>query len=217
MSQISFPFDWSGQGSDGVFIVSASNRLAVSHIETWQDWPTPVSILSGPLRSGRSALALQFARRSGGVVLDDVETMSDEAIFHAWNEARDSARPLLLVSLDPPALWDIKLPDLRSRVASAPHVRIEEPDDELVRALLEAGFYRAGSAFSADVIDWLARRIERSYAAVDTVLALLNQASLSSNRKISIPFAKEALQRAGFLPIVGFDETQDNANGGKCG
>jgi len=217
VNQIGLPFDWSGQGGDGIFIVSAANHLAASHIESWQDWPTPVSILSGPRRSGRSSLARQFERLSGGVVLDDVEAMSDEAIFHAWNEARDSARPLLLVSQAPPALWDIKLPDLRSRIASAPHVRIEEPDDALVRALLEAGFHRAGSAFAADVIDWLARRMERSYAAVDTVLGLLNQASLSSGRKISVPFAKEALQRAGFLPIVGLDGTQDDANGGECG
>ena len=48
-----------------------------------------------------------------------------------------------------------------------------------------------------------------SYAAIAAVTALLDEASLSSGRKISVALAKEALQSAGILPIVPPDPTND--------
>lgn len=205
MTQMGLPFDWVGQSESDRFLVSIANDAAVQMIEHWAAWPIPIAILSGPRRSGRSTLAGVFARASGGDVLDDVENLTNQALFHAWNQARDSGRPLLMIAQNPPAGWHIHLPDLRSRIAAAAHARIAEPDDILVRALLESGLTHGGSAFSADVTEWLARHIERSYRAVADVLKLLNQASLSSSRKISVPFAKEALQNAGILPIDGLN------------
>jgi hypothetical protein len=205
--QIGLPFDWAGRGGSGAFLVSSANEAAARHIEAWRDWSIPVSVLSGPPRSGRSALGAHFVRLSGGVVLDDVEAMADEVLFHAWNRALDTGAPLLLIAKDAPVRWTMQLPDLRSRLAAAHHVRIEEPDDMLVRALVEAGLAQAGSAFTPDLPEWLSHRIERSYSSVAAVLACLNHASLSSGRKISVLFAKEALQRVGFLPIV-YDERE---------
>jgi chromosomal replication initiation ATPase DnaA len=100
-----------------------------------------------------------------------------------------------------PGEWQVALPDLRSRLAAAPHVRIEEPDNALMRALIETGLARAGSAFAADVPEWIARRLERSYAAVAAALDVLNRASIESARKISVISAKEMLQNCHLLPI----------------
>jgi chromosomal replication initiation ATPase DnaA len=200
-SQISLPFDWTDQSGHD-FLVSDANALAVRHLERWQDWPVQTSVLSGPPRSGRSTLARLFAQSSGGTVIDDAEGAGDEALFHAWNRAQLDRRPLLLVSGQAPQHWTVALPDLRSRLAAAPHVRIGEPDEALMLALIERGLGAMGATWSPDVPEWLHRRIERSYAALAGVIGCLNAASLSSNRKISVSFAKEALQRAGFLPIL---------------
>ncbi|RVT42238.1 HdaA/DnaA family protein [Sphingobium algorifonticola] len=207
MSQISLPFDWSGQGTpvSGDFLVSEANRIAVQHIEGWHDWPVQVSVLSGPPRSGKSTLGRHFVRQSGGTVIDDADGTRDEALFHAWNRAQNDRRPLLMIADRAPGQWTVALPDLRSRLAAVPHVRIAEPDDALVRALIERGLATGGSAWSPDLPDWLQHRIERSYAAIAQVLSCLHAASLSHGRKISVPFAKEALQSAGFLPIVWSD------------
>lgn len=209
MSQISLPFEWQGEGDAGDFLVSDANRIAVAHLERWRDWPLSVSVLTGPPRSGRSTLARLFARMSGGAVIDEAEGSDEHRLFHAWNEAQTSRRPLLMVGRTAPASWTVALPDLRSRLAAAPHVAIAEPDEALARALLLRHFDRAGAAYAADLPDWLTRRVERSYGAIAEVARLLDRAALSSGRKISIPMAKLVLQSAGFLPIVPPDPSTD--------
>jgi chromosomal replication initiation ATPase DnaA len=139
---------------------------------------------------------------SGGAIIDEAEGDDEHRLFHAWNAAQTERRPLLMVGRTPPASWTVALPDLRSRLAAAPHVAIAEPDEALARALIERAFDRAGAGYAADLPDWLLRRVERSYGAIDTVTQLLDRISLSSGRKISVAMAKEALQSAGFLPIV---------------
>lgn len=202
MSQISLPFDWPGQRDGRDFLVSEANRLAVAHLERWRDWPVMISLLTGPARSGRSTLARMFAAMSGGSVIDDARGQDERLLFHAWNEAQTSRRPLLLVADAPPQHWAVALPDLRSRLAAAAHVAIAEPDEALARALIERALAAAGAGYAADLPDWLLRRMERSYDAIARVTALLDRAALSSGRKISIAMAKETLQSAGFLPII---------------
>ena len=207
MSQIGLPFDWARQISEGGFLAGDANMLALRHIEGWRDWPLPISILSGPARSGKSLLGRYFTDISGGTVIDDAQGQADDALFHAWNIARDSGTPLLLISRDAPDAWPVTLPDLRSRLAAAAHVRIAEPDDRLMQALIESGLAQGGAAFSADVPAWLARRTERSYAAIAALLEWLNTLSLASLRKISVPLLKEEMQNSGFLHIgTGYSE-----------
>lgn len=206
MSQISLPFEWHGNGcggmEDGDFLVSDANRIAVTHLERWREWPLSVSVLTGPPRSGRSTLARHFVTMSGGAIIDEAEGADEHRLFHAWNEAQTQHRPLLMVGRTSPASWTVALPDLRSRLAAVPHVHIEEPDEALARALIARTFDRTGASYAADLPDWLLRRVERSYDAIDMVTQLLDRAALSSGRKISVAMAKEALQSAGFLPIV---------------
>ena len=210
MRQISLPFDRPGLGSHGLrgdeFLVSDANRIAVRHLESWPGWPLSISVLTGPPLSGRSTLARHFVAVSGGTVIDDAQGagqgLGDESLFHAWNEAQTARRPLLLIGSDAPTTWPVLLPDLRSRLAAAPHVAIEQPDEALAHALIERSLASAGANYASDLSDWLLRRIERSYVAIAAVTRLLDEAALSSGRKISVAMAKEALQDAGLLPIV---------------
>lgn len=202
MRQISLPFDWSGGQGDGDFLGSEANALAVRHLDNWRDWPVMTCVLTGPPLSGRSTLGRHFAQMSGGELIDDAEGADEHRLFHAWNRAQTERVPLLLIGQSAPTLWTIALPDLRSRLAAVPHVAIVEPDEALAHALIERLLSQAGAPFVADLPDWLLHRIERSYGAIAAVTRLLNEAALSSGRKISVAMAKEALQNAGILPIL---------------
>lgn len=202
MRQISLPFDRPDRASGEDFLVSDANRIAVRHLENWREWPLSISVLSGPPLSGRSTLGRHFVAQSGGTMIDDAQERDEQALFNAWNDAQTARRPLLLIADAPPAQWQVALPDLRSRLAAAPHVALEQPDEALARALIERSLASAGASYAADLPQWLLRRIERSYAAIAAVTRLLDEAALSSGRKISAAMAKDVLQGAGFLPIV---------------
>lgn len=202
MRQISLPFDRPDRASGEDFLVSDANRIAVRHLENWREWPLSISVLSGPPLSGRSTLGRHFVAQSGGTMIDDAQGQDEQALFNAWNDAQTARRPLLLIADGPPAQWQVALPDLRSRLAAAPHVALEQPDEALARALIERSLASAGASYAADLPQWLLRRIERSYAAIAAVTRLLDEAALSSGRKISAAMAKDVLQGAGFLPIV---------------
>ena len=86
-------------------------------------------MLTGPRRSGRSLLARALSTRVGGRLFDGAEKYDEEELFHAWNAAQDSGRPLIMVVDEVPPAWEIQLPDLRTRLAVTPVARIEQPDD----------------------------------------------------------------------------------------
>ena len=193
MSQIALPLAWSTGPTDETFLVTASNARAAHMLEHWGTWPVKAAVLTGPPRSGRSLLARIFAAKSGGEVVDDAQAIDEEALFHAWNTAQASHRPLVIVAAAPLPDWPIDLPDLRSRLAASTHVAIGPPDDALVRALLERGFLHRRLDARPELIDWLASRVERSHAAVERVVELLGRDVMERQRRLSIPLARATL------------------------
>lgn len=199
MSQIALPLDWPADESDDEFIVSEANAAVVRHLDHWSLWPVPATILTGPRKSGRSLIGRIFARKTGGRLFDDAWAAEEEALFHAWNMAMTTHRPLLIVADAPPPAWAVRLPDLASRLAASPRVAILPPDDILMRALIERGLARRGLAAPPGLAEWIARRIERSYVGVQGAIDALDRASLSARRRLTIPMAREALMEAGVI------------------
>ncbi len=190
---------------DESFLVTPSNARAVHLLERWGSWQVRVAILTGPRRSGRSTLARLFAAKSGGTIVDDAHAVSQESLFHAWNDAQSTGRPLLLVTDAPPPVWEITLPDLRSRLAASVHAEIGAPDDALVRSLLDYRLNRLGLDARPDLVDWLATRIERSHLAVERTVDALDQECAERRKRLTIPLARSTLIDAGL--IAGKPET----------
>ena len=176
------------------FVVSDCNRAAVARLEGWPDGLTPVLALVGPPGSGKTRLAEAWAERVGALpiqgaeadlldpleiegralLLDRAAEAADETLFHLINLVRSSGGALLLVARDAPALWEVHLPDLRSRLDAVPITTLEPPDDVVLAAMLEARFAERAIAPPPDLIPWLVKRIERSAAAVEAAVARLD-------------------------------------------
>jgi hypothetical protein len=193
MSQLPLPIGWSRRGAESM-LVHAANAGALALLRDWRRWPSPCTLLVGPPRSGRTLAGEVFVSESGGLLVDNAEHESEERLFNLWNEARDTGRPLLLIASEPPPTWQIKLPDLRTRLATAAIARILPPDEAVAAALIVNGLERAGSAFAPDLPDFLARRTARCYATIDAVLAQLNNLSLARGQKVSVAMARQALR-----------------------
>jgi len=197
MNQIALPLDWPVADREEDFLLSDANRAAFDHLRRWALWPVMATIVTGPRKSGRSLLGRIFARKTGGRLIDDAERQDEEEIFHAWNEAQQRRKPLIIVADAPPPMWAIALPDLRSRLAATPHIEIGLPDDALISQLIVKLLGDRGIAVSQDISDYLVPRIERSYVSVLRVVDLIDQAMLSHHRRMTVPLARKALEDAG--------------------
>lgn len=193
MTQLPLPLDWPDQADDDSFIIDASNREAVRHLDHWSLWPVRVTLLTGPRKSGRSSLARLFARKSGGEIIDDADLHDEEPLFHAWNRAQAERRPLLIIADTPPPLWDIRLADLRSRMAATPKIAIEEPGDALIGARMIRHFAGRGLDVPPAVIEFALKRIERTHFALHRLIETMDRIAMEGGRRVTRALAREAL------------------------
>ena len=193
MSQIALPLNWPAGDREEDYLISEANRPLIRHFGHWSLWPVMATILTGPRKSGRSLLGRIVAGKTGGELIDNAEWADEEAIFHAWNRAQEKRRPLILVVDAPPPAWVVRLPDLRSRLAATPVVRIEEPDDDLVGQLIEKLCHIRGLAAPPELIRYLVPRIERSYFGVHRAIDALDELAYEQRQRLTVPLARKAL------------------------
>lgn len=199
MDQIALPLNWPVADADEDFLVSESNRIAFEHLKRWSVWPVSATLITGPRKSGRSLLGRIFVRKTGGRLFDDAQNHDEEALFHAWNEAQENRRPLLIIADSPPPGWTIGLPDLASRMAATPQLAISDPDDDLLGALVVKLLGDRGIAAPSELPEYLVPRIERSYLTVQRVVDALDRALLSNHRRLTLAAARNALVEAGLV------------------
>ncbi len=198
------------------FLVGASNEAAYGLIERWPAWPEAWLRLTGPEGAGKTHLAAIWARAAhawtlsaselteekvphlvsgGALVIEDCDagTLDEPALFHLMNAIKARGGYLLLTARRPPDLWGLSVPDLLSRLRLAPSATIEPPDDALLRAVLVKLFIDRQLVVDTAVIDALALRMERSFAAARQVVDRLDKVALERGRRVTRPLVQEVL------------------------
>ncbi len=199
------------------FLVTPGNNEAVEWIDRWPAWPGHALAIFGPAGCGKSHLVHVFALRAqahvlsaadvrtdsvarliegpAALALEDGEAVSDpRALLHLFNAVKEKGGTLLLTSREPPARWPVALPDLKSRLAAIPAVRIAPPDDAMMEAVLVKLFADRQLAVAPDVVAYLVRHMDRSFAAARAVVAKADSASLTDKRAVTIPLIKQVLE-----------------------
>lgn len=199
MNQLALPLTLPDAPADNDFLIGPSNQRVVQQLQRWATWPVMAALLVGPRKSGRSTLGRVFAAQAGAQVIDDAERQSETDIFHAWNRAQATHRPVLIVADEPPPGWTIRLPDLRSRINATPVLTIEAPDDALRHGLFDRLFLRRGIDARPELVQWLVSHVERSHLATIRAVDALEQAAFEQRKRLSIPFAKSTLADAGLV------------------
>jgi hypothetical protein len=194
--QIALPLDWPQSDADARFIASEANREAFEHFRKWSLWPVKATILTGPRRSGRTLLARSFVERVGGRLYDDAEHRNEEELFHAWNQAQDSGRPLVMVADQVPPAWLTQLPDLKTRLAVTPVARIHHPDDVLFAALIQLFFADRGLHIPADALRFMSDRLQRDYWTAERAVEAVDRFAISERARLSLPTIRRALMEA---------------------
>jgi chromosomal replication initiation ATPase DnaA len=99
----------------------------------------------------------------------------------------------MLTARAPHSLGGKALPDLVSRLRAIGMVTIDTPDDDLFRSLLVKLFLDRQLIVDTSVVDFLVRRIERSFDAARHVVSVLDREGLSRGRRITRALAGELL------------------------
>jgi chromosomal replication initiation ATPase DnaA len=197
------------------FIAAPANETALRWVERWPDWPAPALALSGPAGAGKSHLAQIWRERAHAramapealgnaavpdllgaaraVLIDGANRAAEEPLLHLYNMMAERAGHLLLIARLPPARWDIKLADLRSRLLAVPAVAVAAPDEALIGALLVKLFADRRLPVSRELISFLVLRLERSFAAAAAAVAALDRHALADHRPITVPLARRVL------------------------
>ena len=194
--QIALPLDWPQSAGDARLILSDANRAAFDHFRAWSMWPVKATILTGPRRSGRTLLARSFVERVHGRLFDGAERADEKELFHAWNDAQDSGRPLVMITDAVPPQWQPQLPDLRTRIAVTPVTSIGLPDDRLFAALIELLFADRGLHVSGEALRFMAERLERDYWAAERAVEAVDRFAIAERARLTLPTIRRALADA---------------------
>lgn len=222
--QLAIPFEQRPALGGEDFLVTPANAEAVAWIDRWPSWAAPCLTVWGPEGCGKTHLARVFLARTGGALLDraDVAQAAAEApgrvyviedmdaaplegddaaaLFHLYNAAKEAGGHLLLTARRAPARWEVALADLRSRLNAAPAVEITAPDDDLLEALLMKQFADRQLRVEAEVIAYLAPRMDRTFRAARDIVAAIDAEALARRRNVTVPLAREVLARLGSAP-----------------
>lgn len=145
---------------------------------------------------------LEYVGQPGvGVVLDNVDdaferedaSAAERALFHIFNRAAERGAKILLLARTPPARWPVRLPDLRTRLRTAPVARIDGPDDALLSHLLRTRFAARGFKIEDATVHYLLTRLPRSFEAVEEAVNRVNERAWADDQSLSIPFVRGAL------------------------
>ncbi|WP_439499818.1 hypothetical protein [Bosea sp. (in: a-proteobacteria)] len=198
------------------FLIGPSNEAAYGLVEAWPHWPEAWLRLVGPEGAGKTHLAAIWAQRAhawtvpasqvtqasvphlvsgGALVVEDCDRQErdEPALFHLMNAMKAKGGSLLLTARSAPDQWGLRVPDLLSRLRLAPHATIAPPDDALLRAVLVKLFIDRQLVVDTGIIEALALRMERSFAAARALVDALDRLSLERGRRVTRPLAAEAL------------------------
>ena len=194
--QIALPLDWPQTEGDARFIVSQANQEAFDHFRKWSMWPVKATILTGPRRSGRTLLGRSFVEPVGGRLFDDAEQRDEEELFHAWNQAQDTGRPLVMIADQVPPAWSPRLPDLKTRLAVTPVIRIDHPDDALFGALIQLLFADRGLYVPPETLRFMTDRLHRDYWTAERAVEAVDRFAISERARLTLPTIRRALMEA---------------------
>lgn len=194
------------------FLVSPTNAQAVAWVDKWPDWPSPALVLVGPPGCGKTHLGQVWRKRAGaslfepgGVAIHESmdsaifvdepnDPAHDEEIFHLYNVAAAAGKHILIATEVPPVRWTGRLPDLKSRLSAVPNINIQAPNETLIAAVMMKMFADQQMDVGAEVLSYLVNRMERSFEAARLLVDRLNNASLATKRRITVPLAREVIQ-----------------------
>jgi DnaA family protein len=133
------------------------------------------------------------------VCIDDLHVIAgdkawEEALFHLYNSVKDAQGKLIFAAHDVPKAIHLRLPDLVSRLTWGMVYQLKPLRDDEKLIVLQMRAERRGIKMSDEVGKFILNHCPRHMSTLFAALNALDKASLSLQRKLTIPFVKDVLQ-----------------------
>lgn len=144
--------------------------------------------------------ALGGFERTRVLCLDDVDAVAgdpawERALFRLFNEAAELRTRLVFAAAAPPRQPNWQLEDWRSRAAACVVYQLRELDDDGRIEALRVRAAQRGLQLPHETSEYLLKRMPRDLRSLLEILDRLDEASLVAQRRLTIPFIRDALEK----------------------
>ena len=215
LNQLLLDFDYKQNFKDDDFYVGKSNYYIFELINKWPKWEKNFLNVSGEKFSGKTHLVNIFLKKFNGIkiesnllkneslkiikpfqniVLEDLNLEVDEKLIYTLFNIVDQDNKFLIITSNKPIVEiDFKLEDLRSRTKNCLLAKIENPDDELMFALILKNLSDRQITLDKKLIDFIIKKVDRSYGKIFEFIYKIDEISLKKKKSIDFKIINEAL------------------------
>ncbi len=205
LNQLLFKFNCKQNFNYDDFFVSKSNYFAFKLIEKWPRWEKNILNICGEKYSGKTHLVNIFLKKYKGkkinsrqlnddllkefklhenIILDDFDNVADERLLYSLFNLVDSDNKYLIINSNLPINEiDFKLKDLKSRCKNCLFAKIDNPDDELMFAIILKNFSDRQIEIDKKLIDFIIKGIDRSYGKIYDFIYKIDELSLKKKNR----------------------------------
>lgn len=129
------------------------------------------------------------------VCIDDIQAAAgsselEKLLFNLIEQQWARGGGILIASAQSLQFLPVSMPDLLSRLRSGAAYRLRTLDDAQKRQAMRLRARHRGFDLSDEVIDYVMTRFPRDTTALFALLDRIDRASLSSKRKVTVPFVR---------------------------
>lgn len=215
LNQLLLDFDHKIEFNEHDYYVSKSNYFAFNLIQNWTKWEKKILNIYGDTFSGKTHLAKIFQNKSKAlyltdndvneeifkkiklsecIVIDDFEKIKNENLLYSlFNLIYQDNKYLLILSNRAISDIDYSLDDLNSRAKNCIFAQIENPDDDLIFAIIVKSFSDRQIKLEKKFLEYIIKRIERSYGKIYEFIYKVDELSLKKKKPVNLKTIKEIL------------------------
>jgi len=197
------------------FVNGDANAEAVAALADTANWANNILAVIGPKGSGKTHLGYIWAERHKAIILDgrkgfvprqdyrgralwiDEASLADEyTLFTLINlTITGELKALLFSDQNMPSDWDVQLPDLHSRLKNIQAARIQEPDEDLLKAIITKLFMDRGLKVSDNLIDYLLVHADRSVDSLRNLIRALDKQAATEKVNVTRSFTAKYMTK----------------------
>ena len=208
-------FEYDRNLSNNDFFVSKSNKHVFNFLDNWPNWNKKFLNIIGEKFSGKTHLVNIFLKKYNGIkfdsklfkdedlkkvkifeniVLENFDEHIDEMLIYTLiNIIEQDNKFLVITSKKPVVNINFKLDDLKSRLKNFLLQNIEQPDDELIFAIIIKNLSDRQISMDKKFIDYIIKRVDRSYSKIFDFIYKIDELSLKKKKSIDFKIIKKAL------------------------